>query len=156
MKLVIIGVVALLVLGGSAAGAYYYFGHPAEAALVEGAIPEAPAHEEKSAENAIFVQLDPLTLPILDESGANQIVSLVVMLEVSSEENADKVKKLTPRLKDAFIQDMYGVLNRKASTNDGVLQVGTIKKRLNDISDRVMGEDVVDDVLLQVVEQRPL
>ena len=49
------------------------------------------------------------------------------------------------------------MLNRHAALKGGVIQVGIIKKRLNKISDRVMGdEDVVQDVLLQVVQQRPI
>ena len=51
---------------------------------------------------------------------------------------------------------MYGMLNKHAALQGGVIQVGMIKDRLTSISHRVMGEDMVNDVLLQVVQQRPL
>ncbi|MCP4932654.1 MAG: flagellar basal body-associated FliL family protein, partial [bacterium] len=53
-------------------------------------------------------------------------------------------------------QDMYGVLNRHAALKGGVIQVSVIKARLNKISQEIMGEDVVYDVLLQVVQQKPI
>lgn len=160
-----IAVVALLVLGGGGAGAYFYFGKQAEASIgdTEEHQDAGEAHEKgkkgghgDKEHETTFVELDPLILPIIDENGLSQTLNLVVVLEVTGEENAKEVERLVPRLKDAFIQDMYGVLNKRAALRDGVLQVGMIKERLGKISDKVMGEGVVDDVLLQVVQQRPI
>jgi flagellar FliL protein len=167
MKMIIIAVGAILVLGGGGAGAYFYFSQTAEAAA--GA--EAGEHAEAKAEDAHasgdagghgeeshveFVELDPLVLPIVDDSGVSQVVSVVVALEVADAAMAAEVEKMSPRLKDAFIQDMYGVLNRHAALKGGVIQVSLLKERLNKISTKVMGENKVKDVLLQVVQQRPI
>ena len=95
-------------------------------------------------------------MPIIDEDGVNQVVSMVIAIEVADANSATTVKNLSPRLKDAFIQDMYGVLNKHAALKGGVIQVNMIKSRLNKISHKVLGEDVVQDVLLQVVQQRPI
>lgn len=163
MKIAVIALVAVLILGGGAAGAYFYFDKPAVAA--GGPLDEAAKaeHEAKTADahGAVvakeeFVQLDALILPVIDEQGVTQVISIVVSLEVPDAATAEEVKRLSPRLKDAFIQDMYGVLNRKNSMEKGVLQVGLIKARLNSITTRVMGENKVNDVLLQVVQQRSL
>ncbi len=168
MRLVIIGVVALLVLGGGGAGAYFFLlKKPAEAAVgeegVEGAEDHAKKDEHKGKKDkgghgggSQFVELEPLILPIVDNEGVNQVVSLVVSLEVGSPEDAAQVTHMAPKLKDAYIQDMYGVLNRHAALKGGVVQVADIKKRLYKISNDIMGEDVVHDVLLQVVQQRPI
>ena len=61
-----------------------------------------------------------------------------------------------PRLKDAYIQELYGVLNRHVALQGGVIKVDMIKKHLHDISHKVMGDGVVNGVLLQVVQQRPV
>ncbi len=165
MRMIIIAAVALLVLGGGAAGAYFYFSKPAEASAGEAGKEVAANHEKAKdekkkgghgAETAQFVELDPLVLPIIDNSGVTQTISLVIALEVSDQTKADEVKKMTPRLKDAYIQDMYGVLNKNAALKGGVLQVGAIKARLNKITADVLGADIVDEVLLQVVQQRPI
>ena len=164
MKLAVIALLALVLVGGGAAGAYFYFDNPAEAA--GGPVDEAAKaeHEAKAAEAAEgveapkeqFVQLDPLILPLIGDNGVTQTISLVVSIEVPDEVSAKEVERLSPRLKDAFIQDMYGALNRKSAIQDGVLQVAPIKARLNKISTKVLGEEMVNDVLLQIVQQRPI
>jgi flagellar protein FliL len=159
MKLVIIGIVAVLLFGGGAGGAYFYFAKPAEAA--GGPMDEAAKaeHAAKEAEAAAaptqeFVQLDALIFPVIGETGVTQTVSLVVSIEVPTKEAAAEVERLAPRLKDAFIQDMYGALNRKDSMEKGVLKVAPLKARLNRVSVKVLGEEMVKDVLLQVIQQR--
>ena len=166
MRMILIAVVALLVLGGGGAGAYFYFSKPAEASAGEAAKEVAASHEKgKDEQNkggghgeggAEFVELDPLILPIIDSSGVTQTVSLVIALEVEDKVKAEEVKKLTPRLKDAYIQDMYGVLNKHAALKGGVVQVAAVKSRLTKITTDVLGEDMVSEVLLQVVQQRPI
>lgn len=171
MKMVVIGLAALLLLGGGAAGAYFFFGKKAEASAPESAEHEAAAAKEKEKKEAKgdghggdahggssvnFVKLEPLVLPIIDEDGVSQVVSLVIVLEVEDQFIATEVRRMTPRLKDAYIQEMYGVLNRTASMEGGVLKVSEIKKKLNSITAKVMGENQVNDVLLEVVQQRPI
>jgi flagellar FliL protein len=51
---------------------------------------------------------------------------------------------------------MYGILNAHAALKGGVLQVGEIKERLNKITTKVLGEDMVNEVLLQVVQQHAI
>ncbi len=164
MRMILIAVVALLVLGGGGAGAYFYFSKPAEASAGEAAKEVAATHKKDEKKKGgghggggtEFVELDPLILPIIDSSGVTQTVSLVIALEVADKDKAEEVKKLTPRLKDAYIQDMYGVLNKHAALKGGVVQVAAVKSRLTKITTDVLGEDMVSEVLLQVVQQRPI
>lgn len=157
MKSVVLALIAILILGGGGAAGYFYFKQPAEAAIGEDqqAAPKE-IHGKVNANHHEFVQLDPLILPIVDSNGVSQIVSIVVVIEVEGSKNQEKVIKLQPRLKDAYIQELYGVLNRHAALKGGVIQVSMIKERLSQISHRVMGDGVVHDVLLQVVQQRPI
>ncbi len=156
MKMIFLALGALIILGGGGAGAYFFFMQPAEASATDEVKEEAHAKKDKHDETAHneYVELDPLMLPIVDAGGISQTISLVIVLEVGSSEDADKVRNVEPRLKDAYIQDMYGVLNKHAALKNGVLQVGMLKSRLNKISTKVLGDDVVSDVLLQVVQQR--
>ena len=163
MKLLVIGLAALVLLGGGAAGAYFYFGQSAEASAPELEEHAKHAKKEKKKEkdghagsSVSFVRMDPLVLPIIDDQGVSQVISLVIVLEVKDQYLATEVRRMSPRLKDAYIQDMYGVLNRHAALDGGVLKVAEIKNRLNRISQNVMGDDVVKDVLLEVVQQRPI
>ncbi len=160
MRLAFLGLLAVLILGGGGTAAYFYFQQPAEASV--GDTPEhktAKADHGKSAKSSAhheFVELDPLVLPIVDSNGVSQVVSIVVVIEVDGSKNRAAVETLQPRLKDAYIQELYGVLNKHAALKGGVIQIKMIKERLTSISNRVMGDDVVEDVLLQVVQQRPI
>lgn len=163
MRLAIIAIVALLVIGGGGFGAYIYFAKPAEAAVTEagGEVKKGEEHAKKGEEGGHgeggateYVKFEPLILPIVDNEGLTQVVSLVVAIEVSSAEDKTTVTNLMPRLTDAFIQDMYGVLNGEAMKG-GIIQVGFLKDRLNKVSAKVLGGEIKSNVLLQVVQQRP-
>lgn len=163
MRMLLIAVAALLVLGGGAAGAYFYFMQSAEASA--GSEVGENHDEHKKTKHAKddhgdahfeYVELDPLILPIVDNNGVSQTVSLVIALEVTDAKAKTEVEKYAPKLKDAYIEKMYGMLNRHAALKGGVIQISMIKKQLNKISTDVLGEDKVHGVLLQVVQQRPI
>lgn len=160
MKKLIVAVVALLLLGGVGFAAYTYFGAPAEAAAVEGdkdkvATKEQAEKDKAAADAAVaFVKMDSLVLPIVGKGGVSQVINLSITLEVKDELTAKEIEKLTPRLRDAFIQDMYGVLTQKSAMADGVVQVDFIKARLNKVTEKILGPDKVKDVLLQTLQQR--
>lgn len=165
MKFVMMLFLALVLAGGGAAGGYFYFQNSAVASA--GPMSELDhaakmkyeakaAHAKEEQKDLKFVRLEPLILPIIDDSGVSQVVTLVVALEVNGAEAEKKAEMYAPRLKDAFIQDMYGVLNRKASLNGGVIKVDRLKARLNRVTTKVLGENQVNEVLLQVVQQKPI
>jgi flagellar FliL protein len=162
MKLIIIAAVAVLLLGGGGAGAYFYFKHPAEAATnATGEVVKAEKEKEKKKhggeeEKSSFVQLDPLILPIIGKSGLTETVSMVIVIETPNDNTKKEISYMAPKLKDAFIQDMYGALTQDSIMKDGVIQVGALKSRLHTIGIKVLGEDKVTDVLLQVIQQRPM
>ncbi len=114
------------------------------------------AEEKKSANVAEYIKMDPLLLPIIDDDGVQQVVSMVVTIEVDGISNADKVKAMRPRLADAYIQNMYGILNKHAALKGGIIQVAMLKERLNKVTSDVVGHDMGAEVLIQVVQQRPI
>lgn len=114
------------------------------------------AEKKETSGAAEYVKLDPLLLPIIDEDGVQQVVSMVVAIEVAGISDADKIKAISPRLTDAYLQDMYGILNRHAALKGGIIQVQMIKDRLNQVTNKVVGDDIDTEVLIQVVQQRPI
>lgn len=162
MKKIILIVVALLLLGGGGFAAFTFFGGKSAVASVD---PKRAAKDKSESETAqskkeeddkvTFVKMDPLTLPVVNKKGVVQIVNISITLEVEDAEKAKEIEKFIPRLKDAYIQDMYGALgSSSALTENGVVEVNTVKKRLNAITQKVLGNDSVRDVLLQAVQQR--
>ncbi len=119
-------------------------------------ISEAAEKKEDKSGGAEYVKMGPLLLPIIDEDGLQQVVNMVLSIEVDGVSNADKVKAMSPRLKDAYIQNMYGMLHEHAALKSGVIQIKMIKARLNEITATVVGDDIETDVLIQMVQQRPI
>jgi flagellar FliL protein len=158
MKRVLIALLAIAILGGG--GAAWFYLKPALASTGgEGEHAKAAKkseHGEGEKEEPKYVHVDPLTLPIIDDRGVSSNVSIVIEIEVKNTSDVEPVRKQLPRLVDAYIQDMYGILNKRAALKDGVVQVGMVKQRLNAITKHMLGEEVVNDVLLQVVSQRAL
>jgi hypothetical protein len=167
MKMVVLALAALLILGGGGAGIYFFVLNPAAPAieLTEEELAQAKIDEEKAlrkAEKAAKLakmqtdEMDPMILPILDRNGVKQTVSLVVSLQVYDLAAVDTVTLAKPKLKSAFITDMYGLLSQHASKNGGALQISKIKRSLNKVSHKIMGDDVIYSVQLQVVQKRPV
>jgi hypothetical protein len=103
-----------------------------------------------------YISLNPLVLPIITDRGLTQQVSLLVSLELPYGKSED-VEPLQPRLADAYLQDLYGVLGAGGAMMQGnVVDVLAIKQRLSAVTTRILGADKFHDVLLQVVQQRPM
>lgn len=149
MKKILVAVLAVFLMSGAGLGVMQFVVKPAHAS-------DAKTEEGTAVPEVSFIEMRPLVLPVLDQNGVSQVVSLIVSLEVSSAEAKAEVEKLSPRLLDAFIQDMYGALSKQAAMEGGMVQVGYIKSRLNRVSAEVLGKDKVKDVLLQVLQQRPV
>lgn len=124
------------------------FNNQAMAASSDEGVKDAPEYE--------YFQMSPLMIPIIQHGGISQQVSFVISIEVPYG-NLNKVERYQPRLADAFIQDLYGVLGAGYGlVNGSVLNVQAIKQRLYAVTQKVLGDEMATDVLLQVVQQRPL
>lgn len=120
---------------------------------VSGQVMAEDAPAEEGAPELHFVELNPLIIPVINEHGVTQMVSLVIAVEVDSQEKADKVTKFSPRLTDAYLSDLYGAFSNYDPAK-GALPIAYLKQRLNKMSVKVLGDDVVADVLLQVLQSR--
>ena len=151
MKLVIVILVVLLILGGGGAAAYIVLmGGDAEADE------EMAEAREATGTLPVFVEFNPIVLPILGDGEIVQFVSIVVTLEVGSEDEADRVVAFAPRLNDAYMNALYGRLLASEVMNDGVVDLRRIKSRLIEESNHVLGPGTVRDALIQMVNQRIL
>ena len=113
--------------------------------------PDAPPPEFE------YVVLDALSLPVITTKGLTQQVSLIISLEIASDQKGE-ISAFKPRLADAYIQDLYGALGAgHAMMRGNVIDVQQIKQRLTSVTGKVLGPDLkVHDVLLSVLQQRPM
>ncbi len=116
------------------------------------AVAESPAKPRTAAiggeAGAAFIKLDPLQIAVTPDGRRFYQVLLAVSLEVPQAENQAVVEKLMPRLRDAYIRELYGrPVNRDGRWGPQELEL--VKRRLLAQSDRVLGPGVVSNVLVQ-------
>lgn len=109
-----------------------------------------------SDEDPIFLHLAPLTLPIINDYGAQQLVTMLIDLQMPDMESAEKLQSEMPRLKDAVLQALYGGLADGSMRNANALDIVKIKKLIHDTLNRIFGDGKVSEVLIQAVAQRRL
>ena len=111
MRLIFILLMGVVILAGAGIG-YFMFLDESVAGYSE---PGEDSHAQAAEEDPMalqYVELDALILPIINDNGVSQTISVVVTIEVDSQEKFDLVEHVKPRLADAFLRDMYGALSR--------------------------------------------
>lgn len=145
MKLVIIAIVLLALLGGGG-GAYWYFNMRVDPDALE-------AEAEEPAADPVFIEFSPLQIPLIDGGRVSELFAISLAIEARSAEDGDQVVLYSPRLNDAFLQVLYGVME-KDQLNDGTLNMQLVKARVLRACNEILGEGVVQDVLVQAIGQQ--
>jgi flagellar protein FliL len=147
MKRVAIFFVLFLVLGGGGvAGWWFMLGR------ATGERDEAAQHQEQGPQ-PIFVDLDPVTVPVIRDGQVIQHMTFVVVLQVGTEAERGLVTKSMRRLTDAYIKELHVLLARRFAWEDGDI-VPLVRKRLMAASERVMGPEAVEEVLVKGIQSR--
>ena len=103
-----------------------------------------------------YHEMKPFVLPIITDKGLTQQVTIVVSLEVPYDKR-EEVASMEPKLTDAYLQELYGALgNGQAFMIGKVLNVAAVKEKITKTTYRILKQDEVHDVLLQVVQQQQL
>lgn len=95
-----------------------------------------------------FFRLPPFNVPTIRERGVVGQIALNITIETLGLANKRKVIEKRVYIQSAFLRDLYGV----ASINNGsgkALNLDTVKRRLRIVADRLLGEGVVKDVLVE-------
>jgi flagellar basal body-associated protein FliL len=136
MKAFAILAAALLCLGSLAAGP--------TAARAEDAHHGA---EEHAPQGPVFVAIEPLVVPVIRGSEVRLTLVYVVQLEVADADAATQARAQMPRLRDAYLRALAGIADRSGA--DVTPDIEWVKRSLAAASNRVLGEHVVREVLVQ-------
>jgi flagellar basal body-associated protein FliL len=147
MRKIIVILLGLVVLGGAGGGGWWFLMGPHAASGAAAAEPEGPP---------VYVEFNPIQLPVIGDARIDQVIDIVVALEVADEPTAERVIALAPRLNDAYLRSLYGALHARHVLREGIVDVTFIKRRIVAVSAEVMGEGVIRDALVQMVAQRLL
>jgi flagellar basal body-associated protein FliL len=133
--------ICLLLVFASAGAAWWFLLRAPEAKAsggAEAAVSTAPS----------FLELQPLTIPVVRESAVERMLRVSLTLELAGAEASGRATDALPRLTDAFVVELYGLLGRRQMA-ERQYDTGIIKRRLQAVSDRVLGPGTVTNVLVQ-------
>jgi len=149
----------LIVLAGLASAPAWGADAPAPAAKT--AEPRAPVSHPSPTPfdpikklDARYLSLTPLLLSVIRHNEVTKLVTLMVTLELVQPDIKPKVEQMMPVLRDAYITDLQKVLSLGIYDHRTVDLV-VIKKRLLTVSQKVLGEGMINDVLILNAFERP-
>jgi len=108
---------------------------------------------ESSGAN-FYIRLNPMVLPVINEYGVTEIVSMLIALEVSDQRAIESVNGMIPRLNDAIVRALYGQIDKSIYRNGRFLDLNKLKTKLEVVTDKTFGKGFVKNVLIQGVNQR--
>lgn len=155
MKKIILLVLALLVLIGAGVGGYVMFGPKPAGKDGEKHVEEAPVRKPRTGP-PVFVSIGPLIVPVLGPKRVEQNLMVTVNLEVDDDAAREQVSQVRARLVDAYVIALYGGLDKGHVIEGQVLNLPILKSKLTEATEKILGPNVVHDVLIQSVSQRPV
>jgi|GEM_PF-2945136 len=104
------------------------------------------AEETEAAEKPYYLELKPLSIPIRRSNGSiRYYMFMAVSLEFGEEDKKDHARRMIPRLRDAFLQDLSGRSVLHKDKRQG-MNFELVKKRLMKQSSRVLSKNAPDAV----------
>lgn len=149
MKIVVIIFAVLIMLGGGAVSVMkWLLIGPFEPTGGELAGLQEPREPPR------FIDMDQLIIPIFQGEKVIANIQIHLKLETLGEANESKLLRLLPRLSDAFWRDLYAFIPRLLR-KERQLDATIIKERLRLIGEKVVGKDVINNVLVQSLVNSP-
>ena len=110
--------------------------------------------EEQVEATILFVDMEPLAIPVFQGNRVAATVQIEVKLVTNSKDNVERIKQIMPIITNAFVRDLHSFMPRllKAEKRIDVL---IIKQRLQLISNKVAGKELIKNVLVQSVIDQP-
>lgn len=115
---------------------------------------EEDKQEEEVDDTTLFVDMEPLAIPIFQGNRVAATVQIQVKLETNGKDNVDRIKRIMPIITDAFVRDLHSFMPRLLKSEERI-DVLIIKQRLQFISDKVAGKGLIKNVLVQSVVDQP-
>lgn len=113
---------------------------------------EAEAVAAAPTEPPRFMDMNPLVIPLFAGDQVAGRIQIQIKLETRGAENEEFLTRIMPRLSDAFLRELYSYLPRLLQ-KQGNVDVFLIKRRLQRVAEKTVGEGRVDNILIQSVTE---
>ena len=104
----------------------------------------------------IYVHVPPMILPIINQNGAEQLVTIILDIQAKNFHAADQLHTNMPRVMDSLMRALYGGLGEGSLRNGKLVNVDKVKNMALRAVGNIVGADNITDVLIQGVSQRML
>jgi flagellar basal body-associated protein FliL len=145
-RLLLIGLpLFLLLLGGGGAGVWWLLSESGQQALEKAGLRTLPGPG--------YIEFQPFVVPVLRSGQVTHHLTIVLTLEIKSEEMVEPALTQMPRLKDSILREFQGLYSRRFVTDQG-FDNAIVRERLKVAGDRVLGTGMVTDIELAIAEKR--
>ena len=110
--------------------------------------------EEQVEATILFVDMEPLAIPIFQGNRVAATVQIEVKLVTNGKDNVERIKQIMPIITNAFVRDLHSFMPRLLKAKERI-DVLIIKQRLQLISNKVAGKGLIKNVLVQSVIDQP-
>ncbi len=144
-------IAALLILAGGAVAAMKWL----EVGPFASEMSAEVEHVEAPPEDAIYINMEPLVIPVIQGSQAVATIQIQIKLQAAGKEKAFEIKRLMPKISDLFIRDLYAFIPRLLKDKERI-DVAILKARLMLMTERKLGKGLLQDILIQSVVDTPI
>ena|SRR5690348_10526255 len=118
---------------------------------------ESPGHSESApaVSGPVFVKLPLFNIPVIEGDKVTRQVRVGLALELVDGLKADSIDEKKPAVIDAFFRDLYGMFGQRSETRRVAVE-GSIKQRLGQTAERILGPGLVREVLILELLERPV
>lgn len=106
-----------------------------------------PAPASAPSDAPIFIPIDRITVAVFRDGEVAQHLTFMLKLEVVDRNASGIVIEKMPRLTDAFMRDLHVLASATNAATDG-LDMALAKRKLMSTSVRILGPDIVRNVLI--------
>ena len=110
--------------------------------------------EEQVEATILFVDMEPLAIPIFQGNRVAATVQIEVKLVTNGKDNVERIKQIMPVITNAFVRDLHSFMPRLLKAEERIDAL-IIKQRLQLISNKVAGKGLIKNVLVQSVINQP-
>ena len=94
-----------------------------------------------------YIVMEPFLAPIIEGRRISKYVAVGIILELHSEDNKRQVRDSMTPLRNAFIDDFVFQAQMNSGRSDSI-HLHRIKSRFRTLADRIVGPDIVKEVLI--------
>ncbi|MGH7123240.1 MAG: hypothetical protein ACREFI_02625 [Stellaceae bacterium] len=116
---------------------------------------ESPGKAEPAPAGPVFVKLPLFSIPVIEGDKVTRQVAVGIALELTEGVMAGSIDEKKPAVIDAFFRDLYSMFGQRSQVARVAVE-GSIKRRLGQTADRILGPGTVRRILILELVERPV